>query len=123
MRGIAHKVFRAQGRRPASVDKNLVTMDRLAILAALEEEGGRVAFQQLRFLLDMGPGSLNTHLTKLQRAGLIRIEKPLVNKRTITEILLTPEGKEVLDDTEARMLEFSDQRKKRRSNLNSRRGA
>jgi len=38
-------------------------------------------------------GNLSSHLTKLQDAGLITIEKRFVHKRPNTNVELTPEGK------------------------------
>jgi DNA-binding MarR family transcriptional regulator len=38
-------------------------------------------------------GNLSSHLTKLEDAGLITIEKRFVHKRPNTNVELTPEGK------------------------------
>lgn len=39
-------------------------------------------------------GNLSSHLTKLEEAGLVRIEKTFVQKRPNTSVGLTPLGKE-----------------------------
>jgi DNA-binding MarR family transcriptional regulator len=39
-------------------------------------------------------GNLSSHLTKLQEAGLVEIEKTFVRKRPNTDVALTPLGRE-----------------------------
>ena len=39
-------------------------------------------------------GNLSSHLTKLEEAGLVRIEKSFVGKRPNTNVALTPLGTE-----------------------------
>lgn len=114
--------WQGQWRIPAGANKNVITLDRLHILDTIADNGGRASFQSLRLALDVSSGSMNTHLGKLEAAGLIRQEKvPVTKNRTITEAVLTPAGLEVWQDFAARMEEFSTHAKKTRSKLSSRR--
>lgn len=69
---------------------------RLRIMTTLDElldEGDQLAFPRLRELLGMTAGNLTTHLSKLEDAGYVAIEKTFQGKRPATLIELTLEGR------------------------------
>lgn len=64
---------------------------RLGILA-IAHEARRVEFGYLRIQLDLTAGNLSKHLSVLETAGLVAIEKGYEGKRGRTWITLTPAG-------------------------------
>ena len=66
----------------------------VALLAAVEEAD----FQYLRQATGLTQGNLSTHLTKLNEAGYVAIEKTFRGKYPLTICRLTERGKEVLDN-------------------------
>ena len=63
-----------------------------ALLAAVEEAD----FQYLRMATGLTQGNLSTHLSKLEEAGYVAIEKTFRGKYPLTICRLTARGKEVL---------------------------
>jgi DNA-binding MarR family transcriptional regulator len=70
---------------------------RLGILA-IAHQARRVEFGFLRTTLDLTAGNLGQHLTVLDKAGLIHVEKGYEGKRPRTWITLTPAGQTALND-------------------------
>jgi DNA-binding MarR family transcriptional regulator len=70
---------------------------RLGILA-VAEQARRVEFTYLRDILDLTAGNLSQHLTVLENAKLITIDKGYEGKRARTWIQLTRTGKKALRD-------------------------
>jgi DNA-binding MarR family transcriptional regulator len=68
---------------------------RLGILAVVHQ-GRRVEFGFLRGTLELTAGNLGQHLTVLENAGLVQIEKGYDGKRPRTWVSLTPAGAEAL---------------------------
>jgi DNA-binding MarR family transcriptional regulator len=68
---------------------------RLGILA-IAHEARRVEFGYLRIHLDLTAGNLSKHLTVLETAGLVDIEKGYEGKRGRTWITLTAAGNTAL---------------------------
>jgi len=64
---------------------------RLGILA-IAHEARRVEFGYLRTELDLTAGNLSKHLSVLETAGLIEVEKGYEGRRGRTWITLTPTG-------------------------------
>jgi DNA-binding MarR family transcriptional regulator len=54
-------------------------------------------FTSLQKLTGLSVGNLSTHLTKLEEAGMVHIEKGFVNKRPNTKVSITPQGKQAID--------------------------
>jgi DNA-binding transcriptional ArsR family regulator len=67
---------------------------RLRIMAALKglPRGERLEFVRLKALLSATEGNLGAHLTTLEAAGYIRIEKDFNGKKPRTRASLTPGG-------------------------------
>jgi DNA-binding MarR family transcriptional regulator len=70
---------------------------RLGILA-VAHEARRVEFGFLRATLDLTTGNLSQHLTVLEKAGLVEIEKGYEGRRGRTWIHLTEAGTRALHD-------------------------
>ncbi|RZJ41307.1 MAG: transcriptional regulator [Brevundimonas sp.] len=67
---------------------------RLKIMAALwaERERGPVDFPRLKSISGATDGNLGSHLTTLEKADYVSIEKDFVGKRPRTRASLTPKG-------------------------------
>jgi DNA-binding MarR family transcriptional regulator len=91
---------------------------RLGILT-IAHEARRVEFGYLRTNLDLTAGNLSQHLTVLDNAGLISIEKGYEGKRARTWVSLTPAGNTALRDEIAQLkrlinqIDRNDKRRKR----------
>jgi DNA-binding MarR family transcriptional regulator len=70
---------------------------RLGILT-IAHEARRVEFGFLQSTLDLTAGNLGQHLTVLEKAGLVDIEKGYEGKRPRTWITLSPAGEQALRD-------------------------
>lgn len=70
---------------------------RLTILTALSA-CQKADFLFLLNLTGLTKGNLSSHLSKLERGGLIRIEKTFEGRLPVTYVMLTPEGREGLDE-------------------------
>jgi DNA-binding MarR family transcriptional regulator len=81
---------------------------RLGILA-IAHEARRVEFGFLRTTLQLTAGNLGQHLTVLEKAGLVHIEKGYEGKRPRTWITLTPAGQTALRDEIAHLKELIQQ--------------
>jgi DNA-binding transcriptional ArsR family regulator len=66
----------------------------VALLAAVVEAD----FQYLRNATGLTQGNLSTHLSRLEEAGYIAIEKSFRGKYPLTICRLTERGREVLDN-------------------------
>jgi DNA-binding MarR family transcriptional regulator len=75
---------------------------RLGILTVAREVD-QVEFGYLRDTLDLTPGNLSRHLTVLEEAGLVAVEKGYAGRRPRTWVRITPQGRAALDD-ELRLL-------------------
>jgi DNA-binding transcriptional ArsR family regulator len=86
----------AKIQRLAEIDRIIHEPARLmivALLAAVVEAD----FQYLRHATGLTQGNLSTHLTKLEEAGYVAIEKSFRGKYPLTLCRLTESGKEALD--------------------------
>jgi DNA-binding MarR family transcriptional regulator len=70
---------------------------RLGILT-IAHQARRVEFGFLRTTLELTAGNLGQHLTVLEKAGLINVEKGYEGRRPRTWIDLTPTGHQALQD-------------------------
>jgi len=75
---------------------------RLGILA-VAHQAGRVEFGFLRTTLDLTAGNLGQHLSVLENAGLVRIDKGYEGKRPRTWVTLTPAGEKALREEVAHL--------------------
>lgn len=68
---------------------------RLRILAALDAEPGSepLDFVRLKTAVEATDGNLGAHLTTLEKAGYVAVDKEPVGKRTRTLVSITPAGR------------------------------
>ncbi len=81
---------------------------RLGILT-IAHEARRVEFGYLRTILDLTAGNLSQHLSVLEKAGLVRIEKGYEGKRARTWVNLTAAGQIALREEIAQLKRLIDQ--------------
>jgi DNA-binding MarR family transcriptional regulator len=72
---------------------------RLKIMATLNalRGGSKLEFIELRKLLGVTDGNLGTHLTTLENAGYVEIEKTFVGKKPRTRVSLTRAGRRAFE--------------------------
>jgi DNA-binding MarR family transcriptional regulator len=76
-----------------ALDKLIHEPARLAIMTVMSSVQ-TADFVFLQRTTGLTKGNLSSHLTKLEEAGLVRIEKRFVLKKPNTNVELTPVGKE-----------------------------
>lgn len=81
----------------AKLDRLIHEPARLAILTALNA-CQETDFLFLRRLTGLNAGNLSAHLSKLENAELVRIEKKIVAKRTRTHISITEKGNKAINN-------------------------
>lgn len=80
----------------ASLDKVVHEPARLALLTALSACQS-ADFVFLQRLTGLTKGNLSTHLSKLEDAGLVEIEKQFIKKKPNTVVRLTPQGRTAIE--------------------------
>jgi len=91
------------GRHPTTgLDETVHQRHRLGILT-ITAEAQRAEFGYLREALGLTPGNLSRHLTVLEEAGLVQVEKGYSGRRPRTWIRITGRGRDALA-TELRAL-------------------
>lgn len=80
----------------ANLDRRVHDPGRLAILTALSA-CERADFLFLLRITGLTKGNLSSHLSKLEEAGLVEIEKRFVGKKTQTLARLSDAGREAID--------------------------
>jgi DNA-binding MarR family transcriptional regulator len=81
----------------AEINRLVHDPSRLAILTALAA-CEKADFIFLLNVTRLTKGNLSSHLSKLQQGGLVVIEKTFAGKQPVTYVMLTPEGREGLDE-------------------------
>jgi DNA-binding MarR family transcriptional regulator len=81
-----------EGNDELVLDRLIHEPGRLAILTVLSSVKA-ADFVFLQRTTGLTKGNLSSHLTKLEEAGLVRIEKRFVVKKPNTSVELTPEGR------------------------------
>jgi len=77
------------------IDETVHQRHRLGILT-ITAEAGRAEFGYLRDALDLTPGNLSRHLTVLEEAGLVDVEKGYAGRRPRTWVRITRQGRSAL---------------------------
>lgn len=80
----------------ANLDRRVHDPARLAILTALSA-CERADFLFLLRITGLTKGNLSSHLSKLEEAGLVEIEKRFVEKKTQTLARLTDDGRQAIE--------------------------
>ena len=81
-----------EGNDELLLDRLIHEPARLAIMTVLSAVKA-ADFVFLQRTTGLTKGNLSSHLTKLEQAGLLKIEKRFVNKKPNTNVELTAEGK------------------------------
>lgn len=81
-----------EGNDELVLDRLIHEPARLAIMTVLSSVSS-ADFVFLQRTTGLTKGNLSSHLTKLEEAGLVKIEKKFVNKKPNTSVALTAEGK------------------------------
>ncbi|MFQ5562581.1 MAG: winged helix-turn-helix domain-containing protein [Parvularculaceae bacterium] len=81
----------------ASLDRQIHEPARLAVMAALSA-CEHADFLYLQQITGLTKGNLSSHLSKLENAGFIRIDKTFVKKTPRTRARLTDEGRRAMDE-------------------------
>lgn len=68
---------------------------RLKIMAALRAlpEADRIEFVRLRAIVNATEGNLGAHITTLEKAGYVKVEKDFHNNRPRTRVSMTKQGR------------------------------
>ena len=80
----------------ANLDRRVHDPARLSILTALSA-CERADFLFLLRITGLTKGNLSSHLSKLEEAGLVEIEKRFVNKKTQTLVRLSDSGRQTIE--------------------------
>ena len=80
----------------ASLDKLLHEPARLSLMTALSACKS-ADFLALQRLTGLTSGNLSVHLSKLEEAGLVVLEKQFVDKRPNTQVQITEKGRQVIE--------------------------
>ena len=73
---------------------------RLRLMAALMtlDEKTRISFHTLKEVLQVTDGNLSVHLSRLEEAGYVLVEKTFVNKKPSTYIAVTSHGRSAFSE-------------------------
>jgi DNA-binding MarR family transcriptional regulator len=77
------------------IDETVHQRHRLGILT-ITAEAGRAEFGYLRDALELTPGNLSRHLSVLEEAGLVDVEKGYAGRRPRTWVRITRQGRSAL---------------------------
>jgi DNA-binding MarR family transcriptional regulator len=68
---------------------------RLKIMSALKAlpEGERIEFVRLKAIVNATEGNLGAHITTLEKAGYVKVEKDFHNNRPRTRVSMTKQGR------------------------------
>lgn len=78
------------------LDETIHQRTRLALMATLAGVE-RLGFVELKALLGLTDGNLSVHLSALERAGYVRIEKAFQAKKPVTTVSMTAKGRKSLE--------------------------
>ena len=85
----------SQAHPTTGIDETVHQRHRLGILT-ITAEAQRAEFGYLREALSLTPGNLSRHLTVLEEAGLVTVEKGYAGRRPRTWVRITRQGRAAL---------------------------
>jgi DNA-binding MarR family transcriptional regulator len=93
-----------------AIDETIHQSLRLKIMAALYTHEGSETweFARLKKLVEATDGNLGSHLTTLENAGYVTIEKDFVGKKPRTRVSITREGRRAFRDHVAYLRQIVD---------------
>jgi DNA-binding MarR family transcriptional regulator len=97
----------------AQLDNIIHQPVRLQIMSSLVslDKNEQVNFTYLRKLLKLTDGNLGAHLTKLEEAGYIKLEKTFISKKPCTFIMATGKGRDAFEEHIAALKKIVDSSK------------
>lgn len=81
----------------ARLNKAFESRIRLGIMSAIAVND-RMDFNILKELLDVSDGNLASHISALEKAGYISVEKRFIGKKTNTSYKITKEGRSAFNE-------------------------
>jgi predicted ArsR family transcriptional regulator len=94
--GVPAQAAAPQPAHPTNgIDETVHQRHRLGILT-ITAEAQRAEFGYLREALDLTAGNLSRHLTVLENAGLVQLEKGYAGRRARTWVRITGKGRKAL---------------------------
>ncbi|MHC4545602.1 MAG: winged helix-turn-helix domain-containing protein [Planctomycetota bacterium] len=98
----------------AQLDNIIHQPARLRIMASLValDSGEQVDFVYLRKILNLTDGNLGAHLTKLENAGYVKVEKTFIARKPRTFINATGKGRDAFDEHTAALKQIIEGSKK-----------
>jgi DNA-binding MarR family transcriptional regulator len=90
------------------VDKTVHEPARLMLLSILSVLD-QADFVFLHHLTGLTRGNLSTHMSRLEESGYVRVEKAFVDRRPVTGLSITQEGRAALAAYRATMKQFLDE--------------
>lgn len=96
----------------AGLDNLIHQPVRLRIMASLVslDKDEQVDFTYLRTRLDLTDGNLGAHLSKLDEAGYVKLEKTFVDKKPKTYVSATGKGRDAFEDHVAALRDILNKR-------------
>jgi DNA-binding MarR family transcriptional regulator len=84
----------------AEIDNIIHQPVRLQIMSSLValDSGEQIDFVHLRQILDLTDGNLGAHLSKLESAGYVKVEKTFIARKPRTFIKATGKGRDAFDE-------------------------
>ncbi|MDO4243922.1 MAG: transcriptional regulator [Actinomyces sp.] len=85
---------------PTVLDPVIHAQARLRIMTALASlaQGDEIVFPRLREVLGMTAGNLSTHLSRLEDAGYVSLNKAFAGRTPATYVALTSQGRRAFED-------------------------
>jgi DNA-binding MarR family transcriptional regulator len=96
----------------AALDNIIHQPVRLRIMASLVslDKGEQVDFTFLKTRLDLTDGNLGAHLSKLEEAGYVRLEKTFVDRKPKTYVSATGKGRDAFESHVAALKDILNKR-------------
>ena len=69
---------------------------RIVVTLAALRDGDALSFTRLQSLIGLTPGNLSKHLTVLEQAGMVEVEKGYAGRRPRTWVRITAQGRAAL---------------------------
>lgn len=81
----------------AQLNKSFESRIRLGIMSVLMVNE-RIDFTALKEILDASDGNIASHITALEKAAYLTVEKQFIGKKPNTTYQLTPEGRKAFNE-------------------------
>lgn len=79
------------------------------LAGTLDDEQDQITFGRVQTALGLTAGNLTSHLSRLEQAGYVEIEKSFAGRRPVTHLRLTREGRQAYATYRRALLDLLDQ--------------